>query len=120
MSITFSFIGDDETIELSSCWACEDAPRDECPECRGSGITSFVDDTHAVNMSNGNAYSVMRKLGIEGDYCGEIEASELASRSITARLRTSFGDDYMMTRLQQLNVLAAAAHQRGVQMITWG
>lgn len=57
MSITFTFA----TLE-DGCWH------------------HGFDDDFDVNMSNANAGAVLAELGVEFDYCGSIDPSDLAAR----------------------------------------
>lgn len=59
------------TPEVRACMA-ENASK-ECKFCHGSGIDTVpTDDGIKINLSNDNAFQVMRALGLKPDYCGEI------------------------------------------------
>jgi hypothetical protein len=59
------------TPDVRACMA-ENASK-ECKFCNGSGIDMVPkDDGPKVNISNDNAFQVMRALGLKPDYCGEI------------------------------------------------
>lgn len=66
----------------------------------GSRVCSQFDTEAAVNMSNMNAFRVMRKLGIEADYCGTLAPEKCAAmlpqaaEALVAELTQPSGDDY--------------------------
>jgi len=49
----------------------------DCRECKGSGEVKFDIFPFEMNVANGNAQTVMNSLGLDFDYCGEINPHRL-------------------------------------------
>jgi hypothetical protein len=126
MSITFGFVGDDDAVTIYSCAMCEGARGQAgCIDCRGTGIVTFTNGAHDVNMANGNAFHVAKILEIpEFDEFGEISAQSLrelcANMTWAVRAMGSPNFDYLSARVGQLHSLALAAIAKGVKTIGWG
>ena len=57
-----------------------DGEKDECGMCDGPGkLDRFVNEGPSMTLSNGNAYDLMRHLGLEADYTGAVEGDELTA-----------------------------------------
>lgn len=81
---------------MEKCWVCDGTGKEshqaytddagaehaaqswECGMCKGRGeITDFKSDAPELNVSNTNALEIQRMLGIEADYSGAIQHSDL-------------------------------------------
>ena len=162
MSITFApaMIDSDILGYAAECWATGDpvrvvwestyataseataAHKLVCAECDAYGIyTEAVTEAPEVNMANSNAAFILSLLGVEFDYCGSIDAAELAERvafagvvgggdtgTATVAYQTEGGATmvecgrpvgYADERLGQLAEVAAWAVGHG-RRVTWG
>jgi len=52
-------------------------PATNCHYCKGSGEYLFEQYPFEMNLANGNAATLMNALGLEFDYCGDIEPRRL-------------------------------------------
>jgi len=57
------------------CCDCVMEARDACPDC-----------VLAVNVSNTNARAILERLGVEFDYCGTLDPTDLLGRAMTANI----------------------------------
>src|SRR5687768_14454554 len=97
-----------------------------------------------LNVSNGNAFILLKLLGIEADYCGSVGTAELldkvrAARSVMASRGSEFerretvsvgrngavmiqcglGSISINLYLDRLEELVSRAHESGMPFITW-
>lgn len=111
------------------CVPCSMDNRDACPVC-----------SRDINVSNTNAQMILERLGVEFDYCGEIQASDLLGRAMTANvgrddsgiaatedraegratiIECGLPAGYFDDRMEGLTNLALAALASGL-MVVWG
>jgi hypothetical protein len=123
MSMTF-FFPEDETITRRETCTCEWEGKfnEHCTACQGFGQIHFVLHKHEFNLSNTNAYRLLRLMGIEPDYCGNIAASDaMLDRATNAVVQSIMANDWgMADRAQFLIRLLNAAKRKGVDAITYG
>ena len=95
---------------------------------------TFFHGEHEANFANANAFALMRTLGIEPDYCGEIVGHELASRCLREINRatqrhtrpTEVGHNFIDFGLdaegivRRLTALAEIGRAAGNEKVNWG
>ena len=63
-----------ETYDCQCVDFSEDGkPVSTCYECKGKGIISFTHYPFELNVANANFSTLWNSLGLEHDYCGEID-----------------------------------------------
>jgi len=90
MTITFSIEGiQEETGDELPCLSCGETllgamhkangdRNEDCPACFGyGGPETVAEPRFELNVSNVNAGALLRHLGIEFDYCGEVSPQDL-------------------------------------------
>jgi hypothetical protein len=120
MSITFSVDRDEQVTSAYECLCVdgEGRAREACRDCGGRGTVTFVADAHAVNFANGNAFAVLAALGLEPDYCGEIQTGELTQRLNAVCFRVE--EPQLRGRLFRLRDLAVYARATAQPRVVWG
>ncbi len=146
MSITFS-IQDNaayceannliETVRYDCQCKHEGGIDPACPECEGTGKVSFDNYPFQMNLANRNARTLWNALGLDFDYCGEIDPTVLLHainstesalvvrsgvdrqdrgvRFIDGGISTEQAENY----LTRFKVLAEEGIRRG-KVIVWG
>jgi hypothetical protein len=86
MSVTFSIVNGPTKINTYECCTWEG-----CPSCKGSNTVSFEVSEPSLNLANMNAMAILRTVGLETDYCGEVAAEDVpnALRKILLARNTS-------------------------------
>lgn len=60
------------------CRQFEDDPFDsECPYCKGTGADKFKDYPFEMNISNSNFSAFWSSLGLDVDWCGEVNPNRV-------------------------------------------
>jgi hypothetical protein len=81
----FAFWKGERTPEIRAQLA--EAARPECQICNGTGV-QLVREYDDLNMSNTNAFTFLRFLGLEADYCGSMGLPEARRAIMKARSRS--------------------------------
>ncbi|MDA8140770.1 MAG: hypothetical protein M0036_19150 [Desulfobacteraceae bacterium] len=125
------------------CMICEglEAPKPDCPFCKGTGKERFVDHSASLNVSNSNFEALFRLLEADetaecwqgqqiGTFRQRIMKLMNSSRQRASEVEEPFkigsswceggrSDDYLVRRLSQLNGLLAQAQENGWKVV-WG
>lgn len=124
MSITFWTPGAPKTLVHYECMCRRDgAAYASCDMCKGSGIYTSERQSSDFNMANSNALDFLEHLGLEPDYCGELEVEKLWA-AYDAALPLLQGahdrnDEYLEGRLEQWrDLLLSALHHKSP--VCWG
>lgn len=130
MSVTFGFQGDELMSEEMDCRDCKHYGASEtCHICKGTGRETERWFCHELNLSNSNAFMLLRAIGVsEPDYVGCITTAELREKAKAfydrswRRGETPPGPEtlYLEEKCIRLIQLADAATIAGVGEITWG
>lgn len=121
MSITFMFHGDQPITERFDCMMCDiHGESEDCTECHGAGFVEFHHMAHGVNMSNANAWHVMKSLGFGDimDYTGCLPTAEFHA-ALRAAMRHC-RDPFLQERFDMLFKLVRAAERANDPEILWG
>ena len=118
MSITFSFQNDDKVIHVYDCCCAQDGEAyTACWECKGSGKVEICSQANEVNLSNTNAYSLMKLVGLEPDYCGSFAPTWDMYHKVMV-LWANESDDYWRMRLKQFaDLLFWATYKKADEII---
>lgn len=67
-------LGQTETYE---CQCVDLGEMDRCPICSGSGTETFTHYPYDMNIANGNFSMLWNALGLEFDWCGNIDGRQI-------------------------------------------
>ena len=84
-------------------------PTECCDDTQAWPVQQYVGECVAVNLSNTNAFNTLRILGLEADYCGEVESVVLLA-ALAAK-----GADMLPRYVEALTELATAT-----ETVVWG
>jgi hypothetical protein len=111
-------------IHVEDC-LCKDAgcAIPHCHYCNGTGEWTEQIYPFELNLANGNFSTLWRTLGLEYDYCGEIDADTLSiavQRFETELLYNNvFSFDQSRRYIKKLYEICLEALKRG-ESVTWG
>lgn len=98
MSITFYVNNDEPVVSTYECMCIDNGHASaDCPECHGTGVVTFTNGRHELNMANGNAIYMLRMLGIDddGSYCGTLPHKHLRLLEISIASALEHNDEVM-------------------------